>query len=56
MLVVVSPAKKLDMSPIDTEVTSVPLFSDEAHDLAKVASNLGKDGLCLLYTSPSPRD
>ena len=45
MLVVVSPAKKLDMSPIDTEVTSVPLFSDEAHDLAKVASNLGKDGL-----------
>ena len=45
MLVVVSPAKKLDMSPIDTEVTSVPLFSDEAHDLAKVASNLGKVGL-----------
>lgn len=45
MLVVVSPAKKLDMSPIDTEVTSVPLFSGEAHDLAKVASNLGKDGL-----------
>ncbi len=45
MLVVVSPAKKLDMSPIDTEATSVPLFSDEAHDLAKVASNLGKDGL-----------
>ena len=45
MLVVVSPAKKLDMSPIDTAVTSVPLFSDEANDLAKVASNLGKDGL-----------
>ena len=45
MLVVVSPAKKLDMSPIDTKVTSVPQFSDEAHDLAKVASNLGKDGL-----------
>ena len=45
MLVVVSPAKKLDMSPIDTEVTSVPLFSDEANDLAKVALNLGKDGL-----------
>ena len=45
MLVVVSPAKKLDMSPVDTEVTSVPKFSDEAHNLAKIASNLGKDGL-----------
>ena len=45
MLVVVSPAKKLDMSPIDTDVTSVPLFSEEAHDLAKVASKLGRDGL-----------
>ena len=45
MLVVVSPAKKLDMSPIDAEVTSVPQFSNEAHDLAKIASNLGKDGL-----------
>ena len=39
MLVVVSPAKKLDMSPVDTEVTSVPKFSDEAHNLAKIASN-----------------
>ena len=45
MLVVVSPAKKLDMSPVNTEVTSVPKFSDEAHNLAKIASNLGKDGL-----------
>ena len=45
MLVVVSPAKKLDMSPVDTEVTSVPKFSAEAHSLAKIASNLGKDGL-----------
>ena len=33
------------MSPIDTDVTSVPLFSEEAHDLAKVASKLGRDGL-----------
>ena len=33
------------MSPVDTEVTSVPKFSDEAHNLAKIASNLGKDGL-----------
>ena len=45
MLVVVSPAKKLDMSPIDAEVTSVPQFSNEADDLAQIASNLGKEGL-----------
>ena len=54
MLVVVSPAKKLDMSPIDTEVTSVPLFSDEANDLAKVALNLGKD-LSLIHISETTR-
>ena len=48
MLVVVSPAKKLDMSPIDAEVTSVPQFSNEAHDLAQIVSNLGKEALLSL--------
>jgi cytoplasmic iron level regulating protein YaaA (DUF328/UPF0246 family) len=40
MLVVVSPAKKLDMSLVDDVDTTFPAFQDEAETLAKVARGL----------------
>jgi len=43
MLVVVSPAKKLDMSPkAENLETSEPIFSDDVYKLAKVAANLSE--------------
>jgi hypothetical protein len=41
MLVVVSPAKKLDMSPVDTKAT-VPGFAKDANALAEVAGKLSQ--------------
>jgi cytoplasmic iron level regulating protein YaaA (DUF328/UPF0246 family) len=40
MFVVVSPAKKLDMSPVDGIEPTVPEFTDAARDLAQVARGL----------------
>ena len=41
MLVVVSPAKKLDMSPeVEKIKTSKPIFSDDTDRLVKAASQL----------------
>ena len=40
MFVVVSPAKKLDMSPVDGIEATVPEFADAAHELAQVAQGL----------------
>lgn len=45
MFVVVSPAKKLDMSPIDVGPLSEPDFLDDAEILAKAAGKLSKKGL-----------
>ena len=55
MLVVVSPAKKLDMSPKAEKLeTSEPIFSDDVHKLAKVAANLSEKNLQdLMKISPS---
>ncbi len=41
MLVVVSPAKKLDMSPVDTHATA-PGFAKDANALAEVAAKLSQ--------------
>ena len=40
MLVVVSPAKKLNMDAVENLVATRPMFPDQAKDLAKVASSL----------------
>ena len=40
MLVVVSPAKKLDMQPQDNLTTTEPVFADSARELASIAKNL----------------
>ena len=42
MLVVVSPAKKLNMKPIEAPILSRPMFSDEARELAKIAAKLSQ--------------
>jgi cytoplasmic iron level regulating protein YaaA (DUF328/UPF0246 family) len=39
MLIVVSPAKKMDMSPVDAGVTQ-PVFADRAEELAEIARDL----------------
>lgn len=40
MLIVVSPAKKMDMSAVETAPTSQPAFADRAKELAEVARDL----------------
>lgn len=45
MLVVVSPAKKLDMTPVGGIASTRPAFPAEAEELAGVARGLGADGL-----------
>ena len=40
MLVVVSPAKKLNMQPQDNLTTTEPVFSDSARELVSIAKNL----------------
>ena len=46
MLIVISPAKNLDFqSPVKFKSVTQPLMIDQAKSL-----------VCLLYTSPSPRD
>ena len=45
MLVVVSPAKKLDMQPVDGIKQTKPVFSRNADELATVARNLSLDDL-----------
>ncbi len=47
MLVAISPAKKLDMSPTDTNAT-VPGFAKDANKLAEVAGKLSQDELSKL--------
>ena len=55
MLVVVSPAKKLDMSPeVEKIKTSKPLFSDDIDKLAKAAGQLSEEKLqALMKISPA---
>lgn len=45
MFVVVSPAKKLDMSPVEVEGITAPEFAAEAQELAEVARGLSVDDL-----------
>src|SRR6056297_588405 len=45
MLVVVSPAKKMNMDPVDGIEATRPAFQAEANDLAKVAQGLSVDDL-----------
>ena len=40
MLVVESPAKKLNMQPQDNLTTTEPVFADSARELASIAKNL----------------
>ena len=55
MLVVVSPAKKLDMSPNGANVkTSEPVFSEDIDKLVKAAGQLSEEGLrALMKISPA---
>ena len=55
MLVVVSPAKKLDMSPeVEKIKTSKPLFSDDTDRLVKAAGQLSEENLqSLMKISPA---
>jgi hypothetical protein len=45
MLVVISPAKKLNMQPSKDIVPTQPIFGDEANELANVMQNLSLDKL-----------
>jgi len=45
MLVVVSPAKKLDMSPVDGVQPTQPVFQNRANELASLARDLSSDEL-----------
>ncbi len=45
MLVVVSPAKKLNMKPVDGVLPTEPIFSEQAQELAAVANKLSLDEL-----------
>ncbi len=45
MLVVVSPAKKLDMTPAEGVAATRPAFAEEAETLAETASGLSQDDL-----------
>jgi cytoplasmic iron level regulating protein YaaA (DUF328/UPF0246 family) len=45
MLVVISPAKKLNMQPSEEIVPTQPIFGDEANELADVMQNLSLDKL-----------
>jgi hypothetical protein len=45
MLVVISPAKKLDMQPFDNVASTRPIFSQEASDLAGLMQNFNLDQL-----------
>ncbi|MDP4632459.1 MAG: peroxide stress protein YaaA [Alphaproteobacteria bacterium] len=45
MLVVISPAKKLNMQPFEDIVPTQPIFGDEANELADVMQNLSLDKL-----------
>ena len=40
MLVVISPAKKLDMDAVNGVTPTQPMFPDQARELAKVAGKL----------------
>ncbi|MBZ8117818.1 peroxide stress protein YaaA [Roseovarius sp. LXJ103] len=54
MLVVVSPAKKLDMSAVDAPTPSAPHFADEANALAEVAKDLSEADLQKLMKISAP--
>ena len=47
MLVVVSPAKKLDMSLRSKNKTSKPVFSNDIDRLVKAANQLSEEGCSL---------
>ena len=40
MLVVISPAKKMDMTPVEVAGTTEPAFAEDAAQLAEVARGL----------------
>ncbi|CUH64641.1 hypothetical protein TG4357_01408 [Thalassovita gelatinovora] len=48
MLIVVSPAKKIDTTPVEGITPTDPQFADRARELAKVARNLSVDQLMKL--------
>ena len=49
MKILISPAKSLDFeNNVETSISSKPIFADQAHKI--------NNTICLLYTSPSPRD
>ena len=54
MLVVLSPAKKLDMTPADGVAPTRPAFREEAETLAEVARGLGTDDLQKLMKISEP--
>ena len=54
MLVVVSPAKKLDMTAVDAPAPSAPHFADEAAALAEVAKDLSEADLQKLMKISAP--
>jgi cytoplasmic iron level regulating protein YaaA (DUF328/UPF0246 family) len=43
MLVVVSPAKKLNMDAVENTIATQPMFPDQARDLANIASGLSAE-------------
>ena len=54
MLVVVSPAKKLNMAPVNTTITTEPLFIDNVKELVKITRKLNtKDLQNLMGISPN---
>ncbi|MBN2905339.1 MAG: peroxide stress protein YaaA [Rhodobacteraceae bacterium] len=48
MLVVISPAKRLDLNPVEGVSPTAPVFQDDAVHLAEVARGLGPDALSKL--------
>jgi len=54
MLVVISPAKKMDMAPVEVPARTTPDFMEDAEALAREAGSLGVDGLMkLMHISES---
>ncbi len=54
MLVVVSPAKKLDMTPMDVSGLTEPMFPEETRELVQVANRLSKAQLQKLMGISGP--
>jgi cytoplasmic iron level regulating protein YaaA (DUF328/UPF0246 family) len=54
MLTVISPAKRLDMTPVDMSTATQPAFQKEAHALVKVARKLSHADLQKLMSISEP--